>query len=413
MLNEIGAKAKSASYQIAKLSQTEKNKALKSIEKSLLRNKDSIIQANKKDIENARKNNMAESMIDRLSLDEKRIDDICTGIEKVIFLDDPIGKINDVILRPNGLQVGKMTVPLGVIGIIYEARPNVTVDAAVLCLKSSNVCILKGGKEAINSNIALVNAMKEGLSDAGVTEDAISLIEDTSRETTVKFMKMNQYLDVLIPRGGAGLIKATVENATVPVIETGTGNCHVYIDDTADIDMAVSILFNSKTSRISVCNSCESMLVHKNISEKFLPLIYEKFREKNVIIRGCEKTVEILGNKAEKANEEDYYKEYLDYIISCKVVNDIDEAINHINKYSTHHSESIVTKSYANAQKFQRQVDSAAVYVNASTRFTDGFEFGFGAEIGISTQKLHARGPMGLEQLTSIKYVICGNGQIR
>lgn len=413
MLNEIGAKAKSASYQIAKLSQTEKNKALKSIEKSLLRNKDSIIQANKKDIENARKNNMAESMIDRLSLDEKRIDDICTGIEKVIFLDDPIGKIDDVILRPNGLQVGKMTVPLGVIGIIYEARPNVTVDAAVLCLKSSNVCILKGGKEAINSNIALVNAMKEGLSDAGVTEDAISLIEDTSRDTTVKFMKMNQYIDVLIPRGGAGLIKATVENATVPVIETGTGNCHVYIDDSADIDMAVSILFNSKTSRISVCNSCESMLVHKGISEKFLPLIYEKFREKNVIIRGCEKTVEILGNKAEKANEEDYYKEYLDYIISCKVVNDIDEAINHINKYSTHHSESIVTKSYANAQKFQRQVDSAAVYVNASTRFTDGFEFGFGAEIGISTQKLHARGPMGLEQLTSIKYVICGNGQIR
>lgn len=413
MLNEIGAKAKSASYEIAKLSQAEKNKALKSIEKSLLKNKDNIIQANKKDIENARKNNMAESMIDRLSLDEKRIDDICTGIEKVIYLDDPIGKINDVILRPNGLQIGKMTVPLGVIGIIYEARPNVTVDAAVLCLKSSNVCILKGGKEAINSNIALVNAMKEGLSAAGVTENAISIIEDTSRETTMKFMKMNQYLDVLIPRGGAGLIKATVENATVPVIETGTGNCHVYIDDSADIDMAVSILFNSKTSRISVCNSCESMLVHKDISEEFLPLIYEKFKEKNVIIKGCEKTVEILGNKAEKAAEEDYYKEYLDYIISCKVVNDVDEAISHINKYSTHHSESIVTKSYANAQKFQRQVDSAAVYVNASTRFTDGFEFGFGAEIGISTQKLHARGPMGLEQLTSIKYVICGNGQIR
>ncbi len=413
MLNEIGAKAKSASYEIAKLSQAEKNKALKSIEKSLLKNKDNIIQANKKDIENARKNNMAESMIDRLSLDEKRIDDICTGIEKVIYLDDPIGKINDVILRPNGLQIGKMTVPLGVIGIIYEARPNVTVDAAVLCLKSSNVCILKGGKEAINSNIALVNAMKEGLSAAGVTENAISIIEDTSRETTMKFMKMNQYLDVLIPRGGAGLIKATVENATVPVIETGTGNCHVYIDDSADIDMAVSILFNSKTSRISVCNSCESMLVHKDISEEFLPLIYEKFKEKNVIIRGCEKTVEILGNKAERAAEEDYYKEYLDYIISCKVVNDVDEAISHINKYSTHHSESIVTKSYANAQKFQRQVDSAAVYVNASTRFTDGFEFGFGAEIGISTQKLHARGPMGLEQLTSIKYVICGNGQIR
>lgn len=413
MLNEIGAKAKKASHETAKLSQTEKNKALESIKNSLLNNKDNIISANKKDIENARKNNMAESMIDRLSLDSKRIDDICTGIDKVIDLDDPIGKINDVVLRPNGLQIGKMTVPLGVIGIIYEARPNVTVDAAVLCLKSSNVCILKGGKEAINSNIALVKAMREGLVNAGVTADAISLIEDTSRETTVKFMKMNGYLDVLIPRGGAGLIKAAVENASVPVIETGTGNCHVYIDDSADIDMAVNILFNSKTSRISVCNSCESMLVHKDIAKEFLPLMYEKFKEKNVIIRGCEKTFEILGDKAEKATEEDYYKEYLDYIISCKIVNNVDEAINHINKYSTHHSESIVTKSYDNARKFQRQVDSAAVYVNASTRFTDGFEFGFGAEIGISTQKLHARGPMGLEQLTSIKYVICGNGQIR
>ncbi len=412
MLFELGAKSKKASYEIAKLSQTEKNNALESIKKSILDNKNQIISENKKDIEIARKNNMAESMIDRLSLDDKRIEDICLGIDKVIALDDPIGKISETVIRPNGISVGKMAVPLGVIGIIYEARPNVTVDAAVLCLKSSNVCILKGGKEAINSNVALCNAMKEGLLNAGITEDAISLIEDTSRETTTKFMKMNEYLDVLIPRGGAGLIKAVVENATVPVIETGTGNCHVYIDETADIEMAIRVLFNSKTSRISVCNSCESMLVHKNIAKEFLPLMREKFKEKNVIIRGCEKTLEILDD-IEKATEEDYYKEYLDYIISCKIVNNTEEAIDHINKYSTHHSESIITKSYENALKFQRQVDSAAVYVNASTRFTDGFEFGFGAEIGISTQKLHARGPMGLSQLTSIKYVINGNGQIR
>lgn len=413
MLNEIGKKAKEASFEIAKLSQVEKNNALESIKKALLDNKENIISENKKDIENARKNNISEAMIDRLSLDEKRILDMCVGIDKVIDLDDPIGKIKDTVLRPNGLQIGKMTVPLGVIGIIYEARPNVTVDAAVLCLKSSNVCILKGGKEAINSNIALVKAMKEGLSKAKVNTNAISLIEDTSRETTVKFMKMNDYLDVLIPRGGAGLIKSTVENASVPVIQTGTGNCHVYVDASCDIDMAIDILFNAKTSRISVCNSCESMVVHKDIAEKFLPLMYEKFKEKNVIIKGCERTCEILKDKISKATEEDFYKEYLDYVISCKVVDSVDEAIDHINKYSTHHSESIVTNSYINAQKFQRQVDSAAVYVNASTRFTDGFEFGFGAEIGISTQKLHARGPMGLEQLTSTKYVISGNGQIR
>ena len=379
---------------------------------SLINNKKSILEANKKDLEKAVENGTSKAMLDRLSLSEDRILDMANGLKQVKSLNDPIGEVLGMTVRPNGLKIGKQRVPLGVIGIIYEARPNVTSDAAALCLKSGNVTILRGGKEAINSNIAIVNALREGIKLSGLPEDAVQLIEDTSRETSNEMMKLNEFIDVLIPRGGAGLIQAVVQNATVPVIETGTGNCHVYVDEYADLEMAKNIVINAKTSRPSVCNAEEKLLINEKIADKFLPIIVKALHENNVEIRGDKKSRAIIDNLKE-ATEEDWGKEYLDYVIGIKIVSDIDEAINHINKYGTGHSEAIITKDYNNSQKFLQRVDAAAVYVNASTRFTDGGEFGFGAEIGISTQKLHARGPMGLNELTTTKYIIYGNGQVR
>ena len=378
----------------------------------LINNKKSILEANKKDLEKAVENGTSKAMLDRLSLSEDRILDMANGLKQVKSLNDPIGEVLGMTVRPNGLKIGKQRVPLGVIGIIYEARPNVTSDAAALCLKSGNVTILRGGKEAINSNIAIVNALREGIKLSGLPEDAVQLIEDTSRETSNEMMKLNEFIDVLIPRGGAGLIQAVVQNATVPVIETGTGNCHVYVDEYADLEMAKNIVINAKTSRPSVCNAEEKLLINEKIADKFLPIIVKALHENNVEIRGDKKSRAIIDNLKE-ATEEDWGKEYLDYVIGIKIVSDIDEAINHINKYGTGHSEAIITKDYNNSQKFLQRVDAAAVYVNASTRFTDGGEFGFGAEIGISTQKLHARGPMGLNELTTTKYIIYGNGQVR
>lgn len=407
-----GKNAKASSFQLMNISTKIKNEALFKIAENLIIYSAQIIEKNKIDITNSRQNGMSESMIDRLMLNAERIKSIAEGVCQIADLDDPVGEVLHMNKRPNGLVIGQKRVPLGVIGIIYESRPNVTVDAAALCLKSSNAVMLRGSKDAINSNKELVKVMKLSLEESGIQQGSIELIEDTSRETAAEFMKLNEYLDVLIPRGGASLIKAAVENATVPVIETGIGNCHVYVDEYANVDMAYDILINAKTSRVSVCNACESLLVHKNIKNKFLPDAIKKLREKNVEVRGCEKTLNIC-NDVILATEEDYGKEFLDYIISVKVVEDVEEAISHINKYGTRHSESIVTESYTNSQKFLNEVDAAAVYVNASTRFTDGFEFGFGAEIGISTQKIHARGPMGLKELTTTKYIIYGNGQIR
>ena len=352
-------------------------------------------------------------MQDRLRLTEERVKAIADDIGNVIKLDDPVGTADSGSVRPNGMRITKIRVPLGVIGIIYESRPNVTVDAAVLCLKTGNVVILRGGKEAYNSNKCLCGIMREAISQVGLPADAVQFVDDTTREVTTQMMKCSDYLDVLIPRGGGGLIRAVKENATVPVIETGVGNCHVFVDETADIEMAVNIVDNGKTQRPSVCNAVESLLVHEKIAEKALPAIKAKLDGHNVEIRGCEKTAAILGGCVVPAAEEDYATEFLDYIIAVKVVSDIDEAIDHINKYTTGHSECIVTNSLSNAERFENEIDAAAVYVNVSTRFTDGGMFGFGAEIGISTQKLHARGPMGLRELTSMKYLITGNGQIR
>lgn len=414
-MNELvlkGQKAKEASYVLMNASTTEKNNALLKMAEALLKNCDVIIAENKKDIDNAIGNGTSKAMLDRLSLDEKRIKDMANGLSEVVALADPVGEVTGMWKRPNGLQIGKQRVPLGVIGIIYEARPNVTCDAAGLCLKSGNVVILRGGSEAINSNIAIVNALRKGVKEAGLPEDSIQLIEDTSREVATEMMRLNEYIDVLIPRGGAGLIKAVVQNATVPVIETGTGNCHVYVDSEADLEMAKNIVINAKTSRPAVCNAEEKLLINEKIANEFLPIIISTLKEKNVEVRGDEKVLEIVSDVL-KATEEDWGKEYLDYIIGVKIVKDVDEAINHINKYGTGHSEAIITNSYENSQRFLQRVDAAAVYVNASTRFTDGSEFGFGAEIGISTQKLHARGPMGLTELTTNKYIIYGNGQIR
>ncbi|MBQ5905362.1 MAG: glutamate-5-semialdehyde dehydrogenase, partial [Clostridia bacterium] len=364
------------------------------------------------DIENARTNGMSESMIDRLTLTEERIEVISKAVLQIVSYDDPCGKVINGTERPNGLLIEKVAVPMGVIAVIFEARPNVTVDAAALCLKSGNSVILRGGKEAINSNKATAKVMREAISKAGLPEDCIQLVEDTSRESSLALMKMNGYVDVLIPRGGAGLIRACVENSTVPVIETGTGNCHVYVDKDADLSMALEIVYNAKTSRVSVCNACESLVIHKAVAEEFIPLLKEKLDRKNVKWHGDE-TVCKLNPDCIPATEADYGKEYLDYEISVKIVSDIDEAISHIMKYSTGHSECIVTESYTASRKFTAEVDAAAVYVNASTRFTDGGEFGFGAEIGISTQKLHARGPLGLPELTTFKYIVYGNGQTR
>ncbi len=410
---ELGKRAKAAEAAAASASTSQKNNALAAISKALLANKELIIAENAKDIANAKANGMSEAKQDRLMLDAKRIEGIAKGVDEIINLADPIGEVIGGGNRPNGLQIIKTRVPLGVIGIIFESRPNVTVDAAALCLKTGNVVILKGGKEAINSNICLGNIMRKAVEEAGLPADMIQVVDKTDRETTTELMRLNGYVDVIIPRGSANLIQAVVKNATVPVIETGAGNCHVYVDASADLDMALEITDNAKTQRPSVCNAIESLLVHKDIADKFLPLIAERFKAHNVKIYGCDRTIAVLGDTVEKATETEYATEFNDYIIAVKVVDDIDEAIAHIRKYSTKHSECIVTSSLENAQKFQKQVDAAAVYVNASTRFTDGGEFGFGAEIGISTQKLHARGPMGLTELTTVKYLINGNGQIR
>ena len=410
---ELGKRAKAAEAFISSASTMQKNKALAAISKALIENSSLIIAENAKDIAAAKENGMSEAKQDRLMLDASRIEGIAKGVDQIIALGDPIGEIIGGGNRPNGLQIIKTRVPLGVIGIIFESRPNVTVDAAALCLKTGNVVILKGGKEAINSNICLGKIMREAVGSAGLPADIIQVVENTDRETTNELMRLNGYVDVIIPRGSANLIQAVVRNATVPVIETGAGNCHVYVDASADLDMAVEITDNAKTQRPSVCNAIESLLVHKDVAEKFLPMIAERFKSHSVKIYGCDRTIAILGSSVEKATETEYATEFNDYIIAVKVVDDIDEAIAHIRKYSTKHSECIVTSSLENARKFQTQVDAAAVYVNASTRFTDGGEFGFGAEIVISTQKLHARGPMGLAELTTVKYLINGNGQVR
>ncbi len=410
---ELGKRAKAAESAIASASALMKNGALAAISEALMKNADAIISENAKDLLAAKENGMSEAMQDRLRLDEKRIAGMAQGVDELIALNDPIGEIIEGFTRPNGLRISKTRVPLGVIGIIFESRPNVTVDAAALCLKAGNVVILKGGKEAINSNICLGRIMRKAVEDSGLPADVIQVVENTSRETTNELMRLNGYLDVLIPRGSGRLIQAVVNTATVPVIETGTGNCHVYVDASADPEMAADIVENGKTQRPSVCNAVESLLVHKECAEKILPIIAERLYKHNVKIYGCDITASILGNSVKKAGDEEYAAEFLDYIISIKVVDNIDEAIAHISRFGTKHSECIVTSSLANAERFQRCIDAAAVYVNASTRFTDGGEFGFGAEIGISTQKLHARGPMGLKELTTIKYLINGDGQIR
>ncbi|MDP4108498.1 MAG: glutamate-5-semialdehyde dehydrogenase [Bacillota bacterium] len=411
-LDEIGKRAKNASIDLNTLGILIRNRALAAIADEIEKNAEYVLRENLKDIENACKTGMSSSLQDRLRLNDERIAAIADGIRNVVLLDDPLGEITSMKTRPNGLRIGAKRVPLGVIGIIYEARPNVTPDAAVLCLKSGNAVILRGGKEAIFSNIALVRVMRNALAGLGLNSDIIQLIEDPSRETAREMMRLNAYIDVLIPRGGAGLIKTVVENASVPVIETGVGNCHIYVDKTADLKMATDIVFNAKCSRPSVCNAAESLLVHSDIASAFLPLAKSRLDEKKVDIRGCQRTINLIPGVI-SATEDDYYTEFGDYIMSVKVVDSTDEAISHINRYGTKHSEAIITSDYFEAQKFLDRVDAAAVYVNASTRFTDGFEFGFGAEIGISTQKLHARGPMGLRELTTTKYIIYGNGQIR
>lgn len=412
MLKEMGKKAKSASLKLMNISAEIKAAGLVAIASALQENVDTILAENKKDVDAFIQKGGSTALVDRLTLTKERIADMAEGILKVNALPDPVGEVLGMVKRPNGLVIGTKRVPLGVIGIIYEARPNVTVDAAVLCLKTSNACILRGGSEAICSNTALVNIMNNALTSVGFPDGSLQLVTDTSRETAKELMRLSEYLDVLIPRGGKGLISTVVENASVPVIETGTGNCHIYIENSADFEMAKEIVVNAKTSRPAVCNAAESLLVDASVAEAVLPMIAEALRPFSVELRGCEKTCKILS-EAKHASDEDFYTEYNDYIMSIKVVNDITEAISHINEHGTRHSEAIVTTDYAAANHFLDEVDAAAVYVNASTRFTDGNEFGYGAEIGISTQKLHARGPMGLTALTSTKHIIYGNGQIR
>ena len=412
MLLQLGMNAKEAEDTIRTITTDQKNQVLAAVADHLVESTDKLLEANAADVTNAKQNHMPEGLVDRLMLSPERIEGMAEGLRQLVALEDPIGEVTGMKKRPNGLLIGQKRVPLGVVGIIYEARPNVTADAFGLCFKTGNVVILKGGSDAIHSNEAIVDCIRESLKACGITENAIQLIADTSRETAAEFMKMNEYVDVLIPRGGKGLIKAVVNQSTIPVIETGTGNCHIYVDESADLDMAVNIILNAKTQRVGVCNACESLLVHANVKEKLLPVLAQKLKEKHVEMRADKEAHELMPGSVD-ATEEDWGTEYLDYILSIKVVYSVDEAIAHINHYNTGHSEAIITNDYTNAQKFLDEVDAAAVYVNASTRFTDGFEFGYGAEIGISTQKLHARGPMGLLALTTTKYIIYGNGQIR
>ena len=411
-INEIGKRAKEVSRLLGNLGSREKNMGLEEAARALLEGEEEILKANEKDYERAQSEGMSQGLLDRLKLTPARIQSMADGLLNVASLEDPVGEVLSMRQRPNGLMIGQKRVPLGVVGMIYEARPNVTADAFGLCFKSGNAVILKGGSDAICSNMAITQCLRAGLSQAGLPEDAVQLIEDTNREAARNMMRLNQYIDVLIPRGGAGLIRTVVENSTVPVIETGTGNCHIYVDASADQNMALDIIFNAKTQRIGVCNACESLLIHRSIAEEFLPRLKKSLEEKQVEIRADQGARAIEPDFA-SASEEDWGREYLDYILSLKLVDSVDEAIHHINTYNTGHSESIITSDYFNAQKFLNEVDAAAVYVNASTRFTDGEEFGFGAEIGISTQKLHARGPMGLKELTTTKYIIYGDGQIR
>ncbi len=411
-LIQKGKLAKQAALKLAALDSDTKKSALLNAADKLVKNAEYILEENKKDIDAAKANGMSEGLIDRLLLTDDRIKSIADGIRQIAELPDPIGECLSEVKRPNGLSIGQMRVPLGVCGIIYEARPNVTADAAALCIKSGNACILRCGKEAHKSSMAITKVLRSAIGECGLPEESVALVEDTSRESAVALMKLNDYLDVIIPRGGAGLIRTVVENATVPAIETGTGNCHIYIDQTADFDMAKNIVINAKTSRPSVCNAAEKLLVHKSVAQSSLAEILPALAEKGVTIIGDSETCRIYPD-AEPATEEDWAQEYLDLKIGVRVVDSIDDAISHINKFSSGHSEAIITDSYENSQKFLTQIDAAAVYVNASTRFTDGFEFGFGAEIGISTQKLHARGPMGLKALTTTKYIIRGNGQTR
>lgn len=411
-LTDMGKRAKQAASFLNNLGISEKNDCLKQVAKALLDGEVDILTANQDDVIRATQNGVSPAMIDRLALTPARLEAMAEGLLEVAALDDPVGEVLSMKPRPNGLLIGKKRVPLGVVGMIYEARPNVTADAFGLCFKTGNAVILKGGSDALESNKEIVRWLRTGLSRAGIPEDTVQLITDTDREVTKQFMRLNQYVDVLIPRGGAGLIRTVVENSTVPVIETGTGNCHIFVDASADMDMALNIIVNAKTQRIGVCNACESLVIHNQIAKDFLPKLQKCLREKQVEVRADE-AARSIAPEFVPASEDDWGTEYLDYILSLKLVDSLDEAIAHINRYNTGHSESIITRDYDNAQKFLNEIDAAAVYVNASTRFTDGNEFGFGAEIGISTQKLHARGPMGLEALTTTKYIIYGNGQVR
>ena len=413
MIQQMGERAREAASALALAGAEEKNGALAAIAAALGQNTGEILAANRSDLDAARADGMAPAMLDRLALDEKRVQSIAAGVEEIIALPDPVGRTDAGWTRPNGLSITRVRVPLGVVGIIYEARPNVTADAAALCLKSGNACILRGGKEAVKTNIAMAGVMRQALEKAGLPADAVQLVEDTSRETSRQMMGANGLIDVLIPRGGAGLIRAVVENATVPVIQTGVGNCHVYVDSPCDLEMAVNIIQNAKCSRPSVCNAAETLLVHREVADRFLPMAKAALDRYQVQLRGCPITREILGDTVLPATGEDYATEYNDYILAVRVVGSLEEAVAHIRRYSTGHSEAIVTSDYQHSQQFARQVDAAAVYVNASTRFTDGGQFGLGAEIGISTQKLHARGPMGLEALTTTKYIVLGSGQVR
>lgn len=408
----LGNRAKEAAREAAKLGTEEKNRGLFTVAEELISQTEWILSENAKDLKEAEARGMKKSLIDRLCLTKERIEGMAEGLRQIAALEDPIGEVLRMWNRPNGLRIGQKRVPIGVVGIIYESRPNVTADAFGLCFKTGNAVILRGGSDAIHSNLAIVHVIKEGLRKERLPQDLILLVENTSRETVQQMMKLHGYIDVLIPRGGAGLIASVVENSTVPVIETGTGNCHIYVDESADLNMAVEIIENAKTQRMGVCNACESLVIHQSVSSEVVPMIVQCLKQHQVEIRGDERACRITTEIAE-ASEEDWGTEYLDAVISMKIVDSLDEAIAHINRYNTGHSESIITKDYANALKFQDEIDAAAVYVNASTRFTDGFEFGFGAEIGISTQKLHARGPMGLTALTTTKYIIFGNGQVR